>query len=156
MLGKRKPHPCTENMCISHRPFPLPYDLQAHVCVTSYDLVQKLDPDLVKRYGVVLVDESHCLKTRDTKRTQVRGQRESPLDDPIFKIWPVWTVCSLSHCKPLCSLLRPPAPQFLSKLVKAARHAVLMTGTPLLSKPIEVYPQVWMQQIYDTTHCPIK
>ena len=45
---------------------------QANVCVTSYDMVQKMDPDMVKQYGVIVVDESHCLKSRETKRTQVR------------------------------------------------------------------------------------
>jgi len=47
--------------------------LKAHVCVTSYDMVQKMDVEMVKRYGVIVVDESHCLKSRDTKRTQVRS-----------------------------------------------------------------------------------
>ncbi|GAX78561.1 hypothetical protein CEUSTIGMA_g6001.t1 [Chlamydomonas eustigma] len=78
---------------------------KAHACITSYDLIQKLDKDLSKVYGFVIVDESHCLKSRDAKRTQ-----------------------------------------FLSKLVKASRHAVLLTGTPLLSKPIEVFPQIDMLQ----------
>ena len=43
------------------------------MCVTSYDMVQKMDVEMVKRYGVIVVDESHCLKSRDTKRTQVRS-----------------------------------------------------------------------------------
>ena len=33
-------------------PLPPP-PLQAHVCITSYDLVQKVDPALLKRYGFV-------------------------------------------------------------------------------------------------------
>ena len=49
----------------------------------------------------VICDESHCLKTRTTKRTQ-----------------------------------------FATALVKSARRALLITGTPLLSKPIELFPQV--------------
>jgi SWI/SNF-related matrix-associated actin-dependent regulator 1 of chromatin subfamily A len=34
--------------------------------------------------------------------------------------------------------------QFMSKLVAAARRALLITGTPLLSRPIEAFAQVDM------------
>ena len=75
--------------------------VQVHVCVASYDMVQKLPPDQLARDGVVICDESHLLKSRTTKRTQ-----------------------------------------HVAALVKRAARAVLITGTPLLSKPIEVFTQV--------------
>jgi hypothetical protein len=34
--------------------------------------------------------------------------------------------------------------QFVTRLVKGAKRAVLLTGTPLLSRPIEAWPQVDM------------
>ena len=86
-------------------------------------MVQKLDAEVVKRYGIIVVDESHCLKNRDTKRTQVRGAgAEGNMQTLTLQL-------TLSS-------------QFVSKVVKAAKHAILLTGTPLLSKPIEVFPQV--------------
>ena len=84
--------------------------MQAHVCVTSYDLVQKLEPDMIKKYGFVLVDESHCLKSRDTKRTQVwMGLgTEGLTHGSVGKMWqtlhfqpPLWPLLPFS---PLCPL----------------------------------------------------
>ncbi|KAG1680929.1 hypothetical protein FOA52_009888 [Chlamydomonas sp. UWO 241] len=79
---------------------PVPHCVRAHVCITSYDLVQKLPPDLLDRYQIVVCDEAHMLKSRETKRTR-----------------------------------------FISAVVRKAKHAVLLTGTPLLAKPIDVFEQ---------------
>ena len=45
---------------------------QVHVCVVSYDMVQKLPDAFLSSYHVVVVDESHMLKNKDAKRTQVK------------------------------------------------------------------------------------
>ena len=82
---------------------PPPPGVKAHVCITSHALVQKMDKALLDRYSFIVVDESHCLKSRETKMTT-----------------------------------------FISALVKRTKHALLLTGTPLLSRPIEVWPQADM------------
>ncbi|KAI8476387.1 MAG: P-loop containing nucleoside triphosphate hydrolase protein [Monoraphidium minutum] len=69
------------------------------VCVVGYSLVDHLG-DAAAKYGVVICDESHQLKSRGTARTKF--------------------------------------------VVRAAKRAILITGTPLLSRPIEAWPQVDM------------
>lgn len=71
------------------------------VLVLTYDLVKKLSPQTAARFGVVICDESHQLKNKDTQRTKA-----------------------------------------VSNVVRGAAVAVLLTGTPLLSRPIEVWSQV--------------
>lgn len=43
--------------------------------------------------------------------------------------------------------------QAVAPLVKAAKRAILITGTPALSRPIELYPQVtaWPENNQDRT-----
>uniref|UniRef100_A0A7R9V4K7 Uncharacterized protein n=1 Tax=Chlamydomonas euryale TaxID=1486919 RepID=A0A7R9V4K7_9CHLO len=81
----------------------LPPGVRAHALVTSYDMVQKMERKELQRYNFVIADESHKLKSRDTKRTR-----------------------------------------FVSDVVRRAKCALLLTGTPLLSKPIEAFEQVDM------------
>ena len=92
-----------------------------------------------------ICDESHYLQGGSTKRTQVGwglGKTCRVWSRLVYgsmrydKIYVLETTPHLAAA-PLCVPL-----QFVSKLVKAARHALLLTGTPLLSKPMELFPQV--------------
>jgi hypothetical protein len=49
-----------------------------------------------------------------------------------------------SHCPRPCRPWRPLPPATSGQLVKRAARAILITGTPLLSRPIEIWPQVDM------------
>jgi SWI/SNF-related matrix-associated actin-dependent regulator of chromatin subfamily A-like protein 1 len=71
------------------------------VNIASYDLAQKVPSRELDRCHFVVCDESHYLKSRDTKRST-----------------------------------------FLLPLVKRARRALLLSGTPALSRPVELFPQV--------------
>jgi SNF2 family DNA or RNA helicase len=57
-LAPRWPHPPLQEMQEAEA---LPRPRHPHVCITSYDLVQKLAS--AKRYGAVICDESHQLKS---------------------------------------------------------------------------------------------
>ena len=76
--------------------------LDADICVVSYDLMDRLgvSPGL---FDVILLDESHYLKSRKTKRTKS-----------------------------------------ITPLVKAAPFVMLLTGTPALNRPIELFSQLHM------------
>lgn len=66
--------PCTDakHTCQALMPHPLAQELDEmegrgqvgwpHVCIASYDLVQKMKGS--RRYGVIIADESHMLKSR--------------------------------------------------------------------------------------------
>uniref|UniRef100_A0A7S3R7U2 Uncharacterized protein n=3 Tax=Dunaliella tertiolecta TaxID=3047 RepID=A0A7S3R7U2_DUNTE len=88
-----------------------------HVCVTSYDLVQKME-GLERQYRFIIADESHALKSPQAKRTAF-----------------------------VSALLQSQAHQ-------ADRRALLITGTPVLSRPIEIWSQVNMlrPQLLGTYH----
>lgn len=77
-------------------------NLEADVCVVSYDMLDALHV----RPGVfqtVVLDESHYVKSRKTKRTKAA-----------------------------------------TPIVHAAKHALLVTGTPALNRPIELFAQLYM------------
>eukprot|EP01102_Stenamoeba_stenopodia_P020096 TRINITY_DN7727_c0_g1_i4.p1 TRINITY_DN7727_c0_g1~~TRINITY_DN7727_c0_g1_i4.p1 ORF type:complete len:674 (+),score=170.01 TRINITY_DN7727_c0_g1_i4:489-2510(+) len=74
----------------------------AVVNIVSYDLLPRMTTVLsTVRFGVVIADESHFLKSSKSKRTQV-----------------------------ICPIL------------KATRRCVLLTGTPALSRPMELFTQL--------------
>lgn len=72
------------------------------VNIISYDLVPKMvEPITMQKFQVIVADESHFLKSNNTKRTKA---------------------------------VRP--------LILRAKRAVLLTGTPALSRPAELYTQI--------------
>jgi SWI/SNF-related matrix-associated actin-dependent regulator of chromatin subfamily A-like protein 1 len=71
------------------------------VNIVSYDLVQKIPVKEIDRCNFMICDESHYLKTKDTKRSK-----------------------------------------FLTPLIRKMRRALLLSGTPALSRPVELFPQV--------------
>lgn len=72
------------------------------VNIISYDLVVRLESDISSRkFQVVVADESHLLKTYNTKRT-------------------------------MC----------ITPIIEGARRSILLSGTPALSRPKELYTQV--------------
>ncbi|CAG8536687.1 28583_t:CDS:2, partial [Racocetra persica] len=66
--------------------------------ITSYDCAAKLGGDLADKFNIVITDEAHYLKNKDTKRSR--------------------SICPL---------------------IQNATRALLLTGTPALSKPIELF-----------------
>ncbi|GBF89187.1 hypothetical protein Rsub_01904 [Raphidocelis subcapitata] len=90
-----------------------------HICVIAYSLVDGLE-GAASRYKAVICDEAHSLKTRTAKRTKFM------------------TKARLGGC---CCLFLGLA--FVS-VVKEAARAVLISGTPLMSRPIEMWTQVEM------------
>lgn len=78
----------------------------ASMTIISYKLAEQLGDALLReRYGVLVADESHHLKTRDAKRTKA-----------------------------------------ITKLASAARRVILLSGTPAMSRPVELFPQLHMIQ----------
>lgn len=77
-------------------------NLVAQACVVSYDMLDALNirPGVFK---TVVLDESHYVKTRKTKRTKAA-----------------------------------------TPIVRAATSALLVTGTPALNRPIELFSQLYM------------
>ncbi|XP_014235599.1 SWI/SNF-related matrix-associated actin-dependent regulator of chromatin subfamily A-like protein 1 [Trichogramma pretiosum] len=74
------------------------------VLIVSYDLVGRRTDELVaRRFGVIICDESHYLKSANTQRTKA-----------------------------------------VQRLATNAKRIILLTGTPALSRPIELYPQIKM------------
>ena len=74
----------------------------APITLVSYDLIAKAGgSDQLDRVGVVICDESHALKSRDTGRTKA-----------------------------------------LTPILAAAQRAMLLSGTPALSRPAELFPQI--------------
>jgi len=69
--------------------------------IMSYDLMGRGDHQVDRHFKIVVADESHYLKSHDSKRS-----------------------------KAVCPML------------KNARRAILLSGTPALSRPIELFPQV--------------
>jgi SWI/SNF-related matrix-associated actin-dependent regulator of chromatin subfamily A-like protein 1 len=70
------------------------------VNIVSYDLVQKIPHREIERCNFIICDESHYLKTMDTKRSK-----------------------------------------FLTPLIRNMRRALLLSGTPALSRPVELFAQ---------------
>ncbi|XP_044759876.1 SWI/SNF-related matrix-associated actin-dependent regulator of chromatin subfamily A-like protein 1 [Coccinella septempunctata] len=78
------------------------YINEAHVLIVSHDMLSRSVNKLVeKRFGVVIVDESHIFKNFKTKGTQAA-----------------------------------------LTLVKIAKRVILLSGTPALSRPSELYTQL--------------
>lgn len=78
--------------------------LKRPITIVSYDMVGRLTKELQAcRFGVLIADESHYLKSAMAKRTKE-----------------------------------------VKSLVRAAKHAVLITGTPALSRPMELFAQLSM------------
>jgi SWI/SNF-related matrix-associated actin-dependent regulator 1 of chromatin subfamily A len=72
------------------------------IVIVPYSLVAKAsDALLAAQFGIVVADESHCLK--DGKAQRTRGA---------------------------------------APLLRSARRAICLTGTPALSRPVELYPQL--------------
>lgn len=72
--------------------------------IVSYELAAKKAQELKKmKFGMVICDESHYLKSHTTKRTKA-----------------------------------------LTPLVKSIPKALLLTGTPALNRPVEMFPQLHM------------
>lgn len=71
------------------------------VNIASYELVQKAPERELRKCRCIIADESHYVKSRETKRSQ-----------------------------------------FVTPLVKRAPRALLLSGTPALSRPVELFPQV--------------
>eukprot|EP00923_Selenidium_pygospionis_P046411 GHVN01080007.1.p1 GENE.GHVN01080007.1~~GHVN01080007.1.p1 ORF type:complete len:1122 (-),score=226.22 GHVN01080007.1:78-3443(-) len=74
---------------------------QSKIIVISYDLLTKNERFHSQAYKVVVVDESHYIKSTTAKRTQI-----------------------------------------LTPLLRSARRAMLLSGTPALNKPTELYTQL--------------
>ena len=75
---------------------------ERHIVITSYDLAQKLRT-YERHFGVIICDESHALKNRESQRTQF-----------------------FQH--------------LFSRNI--AKRVLFLTGTPALSRPIELFTQV--------------
>lgn len=76
----------------------------ANIVITSYSLMESLGHDLMqKKFGIVIMDESHTVKNNKAKRTNV--------------------------AEDLC---------------KNAKRVILLSGTPALSRPKELYSQINM------------
>lgn len=74
----------------------------AQVNVVSYDLAWRMGEALKKkRFQIVIVDESHYLKSNDAKRTKT-----------------------------------------LTPMLHQAKHAIFLTGTPAMSRPMELHSQI--------------
>jgi SWI/SNF-related matrix-associated actin-dependent regulator of chromatin subfamily A-like protein 1 len=71
------------------------------VNIVSYELVQKIPMRELRRCNFIIADESHYLKSADTKRTK-----------------------------------------FLTPLIRDSRRALLLSGTPALSRPVELFSQI--------------
>ncbi|CAD6227673.1 GSCOCG00001353001-RA-CDS [Cotesia congregata] len=72
------------------------------VTITSYDLlVKNIGVFSGKRFGTIIVDESHTIKTLTAKKTEA-----------------------------------------VKKMIDQSNHIILLTGTPALSRPIELYSQI--------------
>ncbi|XP_014210955.1 SWI/SNF-related matrix-associated actin-dependent regulator of chromatin subfamily A-like protein 1 [Copidosoma floridanum] len=77
---------------------------RSQVTIISYDLlVKRIDEIAAKKFGVVICDESHYLKSGKTQRTKA-----------------------------------------VQRLVANCPRVILLTGTPALSRPIELHPQIKM------------
>ncbi|XP_055386606.1 SWI/SNF-related matrix-associated actin-dependent regulator of chromatin subfamily A-like protein 1 [Condylostylus longicornis] len=80
------------------------YIYDAKIVITSYSLMEKHVEKLIERkFGILIFDESHSLKSFDAKRTKNA-----------------------------------------EKLAKLAQRIILLSGTPALSKPVELYCQLKM------------
>uniref|UniRef100_A0A336MKG9 CSON003038 protein n=1 Tax=Culicoides sonorensis TaxID=179676 RepID=A0A336MKG9_CULSO len=76
----------------------------ANIVITSYSLMESLGATLLeKKFGVLIMDESHTLKNNKAKRTSVAED-----------------------------------------LSKVAKRVILLSGTPALSRPKELYSQISM------------
>ena len=76
-------------------------ELVGIVNITSYDLATKLLPTCSVRFKVIIADECHALKNRESKRSKT-----------------------------------------LVPILQDACRAILLSGTPALSRPMELYPQI--------------
>ncbi len=69
--------------------------------VISYSRIHKLSPNLIKKYQMIILDESHYIKNIKAKRTIA-----------------------------------------VLKIIQGISYRVLLTGTPILNRPIELVPQL--------------
>lgn len=69
--------------------------------IVSYDLVQKMPSKELRKCNFLIADESHYLKSMDTKRSK-----------------------------------------FVLPLIRRSHRALLLSGTPALSRPVELFPQI--------------
>ena len=97
------------------------FDYKPDVIIVSYAMAPKLKNDLLKsNFKVVILDESHFVKTGKAIRTQA-----------------------------------------VQEIVRSTTRLLLLSGTPMLSKPIEMFTQLQLlerasfnnQQIYGTRYC---
>ena len=97
------------------------YDYKPEVVIVSYSMAPKVKAELLKTsFKVVILDESHFVKTGKALRTQV-----------------------------------------VQELVRSTPRLLLLSGTPMLSKPIEMFTQLQLldrasftsQMIYGTRYC---
>ncbi|XP_031779096.1 SWI/SNF-related matrix-associated actin-dependent regulator of chromatin subfamily A-like protein 1 [Nasonia vitripennis] len=78
------------------------YIESSQITILSYDLLtRRIDEIAARKYGVILCDESHYLKSGKTQRTKA-----------------------------------------VQRLATHAKRIILLTGTPALSRPIELFPQI--------------
>ncbi|KAG5185466.1 hypothetical protein JKP88DRAFT_354190 [Tribonema minus] len=111
----------------------------ASVVITSYDLVNRMKDSFAdKKFGVVIADESHYLKNASTARTKaLRALNASTARTKALR--PLFKEAKRANA----STARTKA---LRPLVKEAKRAVLLSGTPALSRPMELYTQLNMLQ----------
>eukprot|EP00126_Sphaerothecum_destruens_P011009 Sdes_comp20839_c0_seq2m17519 len=78
-------------------------DAKKFVVITSYALFESIskDSELIRQFQMMIVDESHFLKSINSKRTKL-----------------------------------------ISPYLKKAKRLLLLSGTPALSRPIELFPQL--------------
>ncbi|CAG8594392.1 11800_t:CDS:2 [Paraglomus brasilianum] len=72
-----------------------------HFVVISYDLCLRLDEHLRDRFRIIICDEAHQLKNKDSQRSKL-----------------------------------------LIPLIQKTKRALLLTGTPAISRPVELFPQL--------------
>jgi hypothetical protein len=97
--------------------------LRGLICIVSYDLMSKMaDEAQKKNYRVVIADEAHYLKSGDTKRVKVLAVRYS-LSSHIVKV--------------------------MIPLLRQAKRACLISGTPSLSRPQELFNLVRLFRVLD-------
>lgn len=91
---------------------------------------------------MVIADESHLVKNRKAQRTQVPVTRAlQVVADEIAGIILICTGVALPTA-PLA-----PLPQKLQGLLSSATRVLLLSGTPALARPEELYPQVCALQV---------
>jgi len=93
---------------------------RSHFCIVGYDILSRGNYQFPKNFQVIIADESHYLKNHDSKRSKV----------------PFFVNCYQSY------QLNMIPPQASCALLKKAKRAILLSGTPALSRPNELFPQL--------------